>query len=160
MTPSLREMIQKKLIINTWIFMRFLFLLIPLTLATMCEFNYSKLAYCRLRVVPHFSSGIVERAKRERAWKLTHARKGDTRKGERKMCRLFLRGLIFTRVLLGLLSLRKNGGLLVVYACCAKKVYSSNYGMYSGSRFFSSKGIASLIRQKMILYHVQLINIM
>ena len=23
----------------------------------------------RLRVVPHFSSGIVERAKRERAWK-------------------------------------------------------------------------------------------
>ena len=159
MTPSLREMIQKKLIINTWIFMRPLFLLIPLTLATMCKFNYSKLAYCRLRVVPHFSSGIVERAKRERAWKLTHARKGDTRKGERKMCRLFLRGLIFTRVLLGLLSLRKNGGLLVVYACCAKKVYSSNY-MYSGSGFFSSKGIASLIRQKMILYQVQLINIM
>ena len=33
---------------------------------------------CRLRVVPHFSSGIVERAKRERAWKSTHARKGDT----------------------------------------------------------------------------------
>ena len=25
--------------------------------------------YIRLRVVPHFSSGIVERAKRERAWK-------------------------------------------------------------------------------------------
>ena len=46
----------------------------------------------RLRVVPHFSSGIVERAKRERAWKSPHARKGDTR----------------------LLSLRKNGGLLVV----------------------------------------------
>ena len=38
--------------------------------------------YPRLRVVPHFSSGIVERAKRERAWKS--------------------------------LSLRKNGGLLVV----------------------------------------------
>ena len=32
----------------------------------------------RLRVVPHFSSGIVERAKRERAWKSSHARKGDT----------------------------------------------------------------------------------
>ena len=32
----------------------------------------------RLRVVPHFSSGIVERAKRERAWKSPHARKGDT----------------------------------------------------------------------------------
>ena len=32
----------------------------------------------RLRVVPHFSEGIVERAKRERAWKSPHARKGDT----------------------------------------------------------------------------------
>ena len=42
--------------------------------------------YCvpRLRVVPHFSSGIVERAKRERACKSPHARKGDTRRGERK----------------------------------------------------------------------------
>ena len=39
----------------------------------------------RLRVVPHFSSGLVERAKRERAWKSPHARKGDTRRGERKM---------------------------------------------------------------------------
>ena len=39
----------------------------------------------RLRVVPHFSSEIVERAKRERAWKSPHARKGDTRRGERKM---------------------------------------------------------------------------
>ena len=34
----------------------------------------------RLRVVPLFSSGIVERAKRERAWKSPHARKGDTRR--------------------------------------------------------------------------------
>ena len=41
--------------------------------------------YNRLRVVPHFSSGIVERAKRERAWKSPHARKGDTQRGERKM---------------------------------------------------------------------------
>ena len=32
----------------------------------------------RLRVVPHFSSGIVERAVRERALKSPHARKGDT----------------------------------------------------------------------------------
>ena len=32
----------------------------------------------RLRVVPHFSSGRVERAKHERAWKSPHARKGDT----------------------------------------------------------------------------------
>ena len=31
----------------------------------------------RLRVVPHFSLGIVERAKRERAWKSPHARKGS-----------------------------------------------------------------------------------
>ena len=36
----------------------------------------------RLRVVPHFSSGIVERAKRKHAWKSPHARKGDTRRGE------------------------------------------------------------------------------
>ena len=35
-------------------------------------------------------------------------------------CHLFSRGLIFTRarVLLALLSLRKNGGLLVVYIEC------------------------------------------
>ena len=33
---------------------------------------------------PHFPSGIVERAKRECAWKLPHVRKGDTRQGERK----------------------------------------------------------------------------
>ena len=69
----------------------------------------------RLRVVPHFSSGIVERAERERAWKSPHTRKGDTRRGERKPA--FSRvGLIFTRtrVSLALLSLRKTGGLLVV----------------------------------------------
>ena len=34
----------------------------------------------RLRVVPHFSSGIVERAKRERSGKSPHVRKGDTRR--------------------------------------------------------------------------------
>ena len=76
--------------------------------------------FCRLRVVPHFSSGKVEQAKRERAWKSPHARKDDTRRGERRIiflaCRLFSRGVIFThtRVSLALLSLRKNGGLLVV----------------------------------------------
>ena len=32
----------------------------------------------RLRVFPHFSSGIVEQAKGEWAWKSPHARKGDT----------------------------------------------------------------------------------
>ena len=76
-------------------------------------------AYPRLRVVPHFSSGIVEREKRERAWKSLHTRKGDTRRGEKKIpaaCSLFPRGVIFTRarVSLALLSLKKNGGLLVV----------------------------------------------
>ena len=62
---------------------------------------------------PHFSSGIVERAKRERAWK-SPLREKATRGGEREKwgaCRLFSRGVIFTRarVLLALLSLRKNG---------------------------------------------------
>ena len=37
----------------------------------------------RLRVVPHFSSGIVERAKRERAWK-SPTREKATRGGERE----------------------------------------------------------------------------
>ena len=36
--------------------------------------NYN---FSRLWVVPHFSSGIVERVKRERAWKSPQARKGD-----------------------------------------------------------------------------------
>ena len=45
--------------------------------------NYRPLA--RLRVVAHFSSGIVERAKRERMWKSPHSRKGDTRWEERNM---------------------------------------------------------------------------
>ena len=60
-----------------------------------------------LRVVPHFSPGIVERAKRERGLKSPHSRKGYM---------LFLRRVIFTRarVSLALLSLRRNGGLLVV----------------------------------------------
>ena len=39
----------------------------------------------RLRVVPRFPSGIVEWAKRERAWKSPHARKGGMRREERKM---------------------------------------------------------------------------
>ena len=41
--------------------------------------------FYRLPVVPHFSSEIVEWAKRERVWKSPHAGKGDTRRGERKM---------------------------------------------------------------------------
>ena len=57
----------------------------------------------------HLSSGIVEWAKRERTWKSPHARK-------RHRVSPFSRGLIFTRarVSLALLSLRKNGVLLVV----------------------------------------------
>ena len=39
----------------------------------------------RLRVVPHFSSEIVEQAKREHAWKSPHVRKGGTRREEREM---------------------------------------------------------------------------
>ena len=39
----------------------------------------------RLRVAPNFSSGIVEQAKRQREWKSPHARKCETRRGERKM---------------------------------------------------------------------------
>ena len=49
----------------------------------------------RLRVAPLFSSGIVDRAKRERAWKSPYARRG----GEREP---FLRGVIFTGALLSL----------------------------------------------------------
>ena len=40
-----------------------------------CLSRYS----ARLQVVPHFSSGIVERAKCERTWKSPHARKSNTR---------------------------------------------------------------------------------
>ena len=78
----------------------------------------------RLRVVPHISSGIVERAKREHAWKSPHARKGDTFFSLPAACRLFSRGVIFTpaRVSIALLSLRKNGGLLVVY-----QILNSNF---------------------------------
>ena len=39
----------------------------------------------RLRVVPHFSSEIVEQAKCEHAWKSPHVRKGGTRREEREM---------------------------------------------------------------------------
>ena len=96
----------------------------------------------RLRVVPHCSSGIVERAKRERAWKLAcvaadpctrqnhlyspkvlkrlqrrQVKITPREKRRQAPCHLFSRGVIFTRALvqLALLSLRKNGGLLVVY---------------------------------------------
>ena len=51
-----------------------------------CYPFYHSFSYLdRIRVVPHFPSGIIERAKRQRAWKSPHTRKGDTRRGERKM---------------------------------------------------------------------------
>ena len=76
----------------------------------------------RLRVVAHFSSGIVERTKRERAWKSPHPKKGYMRRGDFSLSPprvAFSRvGVIFTRahVSLALLSLRKNGRLLVVWS--------------------------------------------
>ena len=53
-------------------------LFFPLDSIYMVRSWHSVLWSLRLQVVPHFSSGIVERAKRERAWKSAHARKGDT----------------------------------------------------------------------------------
>ena len=79
----------------------------------------------RLRVVPYFFSGVVERVKRERAWKSPHARKGNKR-------------VVFSRVgwfslalafrLHAPLSLRKNGGLLV------RPVYTARLETSTGSR--------------------------
>ena len=70
----------------------------------------------RLRVVPHFSSGVVERAKRERAWKSPDARQSPPRIA-------FPRVGWFSRarVSFALLSLRKNEGLLVVYVDSGNK---------------------------------------
>ena len=65
----------------------------------------------RLRVVPHFLSG-------KRAWKSPHGRKGDTRVAFSRVG-WFSRSLAF-RVSLALLSLRKSGGLLVVYLMGAR----------------------------------------
>ena len=66
----------------------------------------------RLRVVPHLSSEIVERAKIKTRLCVKNHLTGE------KATRVspFSRGVIFTRarVSLALLSLRKNGGLLVV----------------------------------------------
>ena len=53
------------------------------TLMTQLEWN-GRTNICRLRVVPYFASGIVERAKRERTWKSLNARKAR-RGGEREI---------------------------------------------------------------------------
>ena len=49
------------------------------------QWNGAGAKQTRPRVVPHFSSGIVERGKCKRLWKSPHTRKGDARWGERKM---------------------------------------------------------------------------
>ena len=115
----------------------------------------------RLRVVPHFSSGIVERGKRERAWKSPHAAEGDTRREERKKsffflpaaCRLFSRGVFFTpaRVSLALLSLRKNGGLLVVYLLSHVDIYSFPSLYYPWGKWGTTRSL-SFITQTFIRY--------
>ena len=104
--------------------------------------------FFRLRVVPRLSSRTVERAKRERAWKSPHLRKGDTRWDSP--------GLLFTRALvsLALLSLRKNGGLLdysppppthyfpwnVFISFLQNRCYSSWRSKSSSPRCLHSKG--------------------
>ena len=72
--------------------------------------------YYRLRVVPHVFLRD-SRASKTRARVKIKPREKRRHAAGREKCRLFSRGLIFTRarVLLALLSLRKNGGLLVVY---------------------------------------------
>ena len=97
---------------------------------------------CTLRVVPHFPSEIVERAKSERTWKSPNWRKAR-RGGEREYegpqtlsCRVspFSRGVIFTRAcaLLALLSVRENEGLLVVYNFCSSTMTASCCGDNTG----------------------------
>ena len=84
---------------------------VPLIQSDLCPFPFPVAIWSlvgshehRLQVVPHLSSGIVERAKRERAWKSPHARRAT---------RLSRVGW-FSRAL-ALLSLRENGRLLVFY---------------------------------------------
>ena len=103
-------------------------------LYTLTQLEWKGRTYlCRLRVFPHFPSGIVERAKGERTWKSPNARKA-TRRGEREkwgttdkalLCPRrvspFSRGVILTRARasLALLSLKENEGLLAVYNFCS-----------------------------------------
>ena len=69
----------------------------------------------RLRVVPHFSSGIVERAKRERAWKSPHARKADTL-SPRRVLPFLAWGDFHARSRFARITIpEKNGGLPVVF---------------------------------------------
>ena len=120
------------------------------TLMTQLEWN-GRTNICRLRVVPYFPSGIVERAKRERTRKSPNAKKG-WRRGERekwgttdkaflspRCVSSFSRGVIFTRARasLALLSLRENDRLLVVYDFCSSTMTGTccgdNTWGYSGN---------------------------
>ena len=90
---------------------------------------------CRLRVVPHFPSEIVERAKRECTWKSPNGEReiwGTTDKAFHSPAasRLFSRLVIFTRARasLALLSLRENEGLLVVYNFCSSTMMGRCWG--------------------------------
>ena len=82
------------------------------------EFKFSTTSSSETKNVLY--SGIVEGAKRERAWKSPHARKDETRWG--------------ARVSLSLLSLRTNGGLLEVY-----KKRTTSRGITKLSEPFSRK---------------------
>ena len=66
----------------------------------------------RVWVVPHLSSGIVERAKHELAWKSPHARQSDMPRVSPFSRRVIV---MRPRVSLAPLSMRKHGGLLLVY---------------------------------------------
>ena len=74
-----RTLDHKKLYQTTWLWFS-LFLIIKVE---------GYLEWRRLRVVPHFSSGIVEQAKRERTWKSPHAKKRRHAAGREKMHSLY-----------------------------------------------------------------------
>ena len=90
---------------DQWLLLKpeLLWLLIVLHISILITQQHQKLLLVRLPVVSHFSSGIVEGARRERAWKSTHARKGDTW------------GDFHARSRFDPSTIPEEGGLLVVY---------------------------------------------
>ena len=90
----------------------------------------------RLRVVPYFSSGMVERAKRKRAWKSLHGRKRATRGGNSPHRELpFLRGVIFTRACVSLALLRVvphfSSGIVYLYNNLLRRLVKSLYQIWN-----------------------------
>ena len=63
------------------------------------------------------------------------------------MCRLFSRGVIFTRarVSLALLSLRKNGGLLVVYVVVVAIVIAASLFLMADAESFLAVTSADIV---------------